>query len=106
VVHPHTTVEQLLSQDQVEHVLALASEALFNAVRHAAATSLALHLTRRNRAVVLLVADDGVGFDTSTRRSGGQGLANMAARARQMKAQFSVTSTPGVGTEVRVEVPV
>jgi PAS domain S-box-containing protein len=101
-----TTVEQLLSQDQVEHVLALASEALFNAVRHAAATSLALHLTRRNRAVVLLVADDGVGFDTSTRRSGGQGLANMAARARQMKAQFSVTSTPGVGTEVRVEVPV
>jgi PAS domain S-box-containing protein len=99
-------VEQLLSQEQVEHIVALASEALFNAVRHASATALGLKLTRQNRRVVLAVSDNGVGFDTSAPTAGGHGLANMAARARQLNAQFALLSTPGGGTEVRVEVPV
>ena len=99
-------VEQLLSQEQVEHVVALASEALFNAVRHASAASLGLRLTRQSRRVVLVVSDDGVGFDTSAPRAAAHGLANMAARARQLNARFALVSTPGGGTDVRVEIPV
>ena len=100
-----TRLESRLSPPQVEHLLALASEALFNAVRHASASTLNLRLIRQNRRVVLSVADDGVGFDTSRRRAGGHGLANMSERARQLGARLTVVSTPGAGTEVRVEVP-
>jgi PAS domain S-box-containing protein len=98
-------LESVLSPEQVDHVLALASEALFNAVRHAGATRLTLRLIRQNRRAVLVVSDDGMGFDTSARRSRGHGLTNMSARARQLHARLGVVSTPGKGTEVRVEVP-
>jgi PAS domain S-box-containing protein len=101
-----TCLEPLMTPEQVEDVLALASEALFNAVRHADASAVALHLTRRNQSAVLVVADDGVGFDTSCRGASGNGLRNMSARARRMQAHFSVTSAPGAGTRVRVEIPV
>jgi PAS domain S-box-containing protein len=97
--------EPLLSQDQVEQLLGLASEALSNALRHAGARCLGVRLSRQRRKVVLAVSDDGVGFDTA-RTTSGQGLANMSARADRLRARLAVVSTPGVGTEVRVEVPV
>ncbi|HEY2594222.1 MAG TPA: GAF domain-containing protein, partial [Chloroflexota bacterium] len=71
-------VEGLLQPDQVEHLLALASEALFNAVRHAGATRLTLKLTRQGQRIVLVIADNGVGFDTPARARSGHGLTNMA----------------------------
>jgi PAS domain S-box-containing protein len=98
-------IETLLSPEQTEQLLGLASEALYNAVRHAGAACLRLHLTRQQHRVVLVVADDGVGFDT-TRASAGHGLANMSARAERLQAHLAVLSAPGAGTEVRVEVPV
>jgi PAS domain S-box-containing protein len=98
-------VEPLLAQEQVEQLLGLASEALYNAVRHAGATCLSLSLSRQQHRVVLVVADDGMGFDT-TRSSVGHGLANMAARAERLQAHLAVVSAQGGGTEVRVEVPV
>jgi PAS domain S-box-containing protein len=99
-------VERVLTPEQVAHLLPLASEALFNAVRHAGATRLTLRLTRHGQRVVLIIADNGVGFDTSAHGSKGRGLSNMATRAVRLQAQLGVVSTPGAGTEVRVEVPV
>ncbi|MGH9195000.1 MAG: sensor histidine kinase, partial [Acidimicrobiia bacterium] len=53
----------------------------------------------------LEVADDGSGFDPSS-RSEGQGLSSMRRRAERLGATFEVSSRPGGGTIVRVKVPV
>jgi len=98
-------IELLLSPQQVDQLLGLASEALYNAVRHSGAACLSLNLIRQQHRVLLVVTDDGVGFDT-TRKSSGHGLANMSARAERLQAHLTVASAPGVGTEVRLEVPV
>jgi signal transduction histidine kinase len=61
----------------------------------------------RNGNVVLSVTDDGRGFDSGTAAEANRrlGLASMRERARSVGARLSVTSTPGAGTTVRLEVP-
>jgi len=96
-------LERLVPSEHVEHLLAIASEAMFNAVRHARPTRVQLQLARSEQAVTLCVRDDGAGFDTARpNRPDAQGLANMLARARQIQGEFNIRSRPGQGTEVRV----
>ena len=65
-------------------VLRIAQEALQNAVRHAGAQHVALHLSAQNGHLALEVADDGVGFDPADPelRSKHLGLTSMEERAR------------------------
>jgi signal transduction histidine kinase len=51
------------------------------------------------------VADDGKGFDPGRKRRRGHGLANMAARARTISAQFTLDSAPDRGTSITIDVP-
>ena len=102
-------LEEPLPRLDGERALAVyhvAQEAVSNVVRHAGATRLRLRLARRGQAAVLEVEDDGVGFDPEAHRDhGGQGLRNMADRARSVHGQLTVDSAPGRGTRVCLEVP-
>lgn len=84
-------------------------ESLANVRKHSKATSVKLSLVRRDGKVSLTVEDDGVGLP-ETPRSRSEfprfGLATMRERAESIGATFSVTSTPGNGTTVRVDAPV
>ncbi|MDO9118982.1 MAG: PAS domain S-box protein [Nitrospira sp.] len=88
-----------------EQLLSIAREALSNSVRHAGATHRSISLTKTDRSIRLRVADDGTGFDPGRKRRRGHGLANMAARARTIGAQFTLDSTPDRGTSVTIDVP-
>lgn len=92
-----------------ETLLRVAEEALHNALRHAAASSVRVGLAAvPGGPVSLSVTDDGTGFDVdlppraAARRLG---LASMRDRARAVGGTLAVTSTPGKGTTVRVTVP-
>jgi signal transduction histidine kinase len=83
----------------------IGQEALNNALKHARARSVAVSLHQDQRAVILEITDDGMGFDLATaRESGGLGLRGMKERAAQLGGQLTVKSEPGAGTSVRVEV--
>jgi len=88
-------------------VLRIAQEALGNALRHAEAERIEVRLENGGGALVLSVADDGVGFDPEGPEVRGQrlGLTSMAERATELGGTLRVTSTPGRGTTVRLEVP-
>lgn len=88
-----------------EQLLNITREALSNSVRHAAAAHRSVALTVTDTHVTLRIADDGTGFDTSRKRRRGHGLANMAARARTIRAQLSLDSAPGHGTCITIAVP-
>jgi signal transduction histidine kinase len=79
---------------------------LANVVRHAAASMVEIRLEVPERAILVEVRDDGVGFDPSAVEGGHHGLVLMAQRVELARGQFAVTSAPGEGTLVRVEVPV
>jgi NarL family two-component system sensor histidine kinase LiaS len=100
------SVEQLVASECIPQLLGIASEATFNAIRHARAPSVAMRLSREAGLLVLVISDDGAGFDTEgSAQSHGQGLANMSERARLMGARLAIVSRAGSGTQVRVDLP-
>jgi two-component system sensor histidine kinase TtrS len=58
----------------------------------------------RRGGVRLLIQDDGAGFDPAACRPG-LGLVGMRERVEGLRGHFSMTSTPGGGTTVSVELP-
>jgi PAS domain S-box-containing protein len=84
----------------------IVQEALTNAIRHASAQSVDVILELFSGKAVVIIEDDGVGFDTAViRKRGHLGLLGMQERAQMMGGNLQVESRPGGGTTVVVEVP-
>jgi signal transduction histidine kinase len=89
-----------------EALFGIAREALNNVLKHAGASRVHVRLHEEEDALRLVVADDGAGFRTdSGGQSRGLGLAGMEERAERLGLRLFVTSRPGDGTTVTVEVP-
>ncbi|MBB2908986.1 signal transduction histidine kinase [Streptosporangium becharense] len=86
-------------------VLRVAQEALHNASRHSGARAVHVRLGCAGGRVVLEVGDDGVGFDVSAAAGRGLGIASMNDRAQALDGSVRVSSEPGRGTLIRMEVP-
>ena len=87
-------------------MLSIAREALANVLRHAAATRATVTVTAADGAVLLEIADDGIGFDaTGPAPEGHHGLANMRRRAASLGGTLHVESGPGAGTRIIVSLP-
>lgn len=83
----------------------IALEALNNVLKHAHARCVTVHVRQMQRAVVIEVDDDGVGFDpAAASTNGGIGLRGITERVAQLGGQVSVQSAPGAGAHLRVEV--
>ncbi|MGQ0695742.1 MAG: PAS domain-containing sensor histidine kinase [Nitrospiraceae bacterium] len=99
-------VLSLITSQQGEHLLNIVRESLSNSMRHAQATHRSVRLDHRGNKIRLVICDDGIGFPARRHRHRGHGLANMAARAKKIRARFTLDSAPGKGTCIMVEVPV
>ncbi|MEA2299940.1 MAG: hypothetical protein QOE44_475 [Solirubrobacteraceae bacterium] len=87
-------------------ILRIAEEALQNALRHAGARRIEVRLGRVESGLVLVVSDDGAGFDPKDPelRSRHLGLTSMQERARRLGGRLEIASTPGAGTRVTLTV--
>jgi signal transduction histidine kinase len=91
-----------LQPDVAEALLRIVREAVTNAGRHAHAGAVTVSLDVAD-AIALEVRDDGDGFDV-TESGAGFGLTSMRERAEAIGGVFTVTSAPGCGTSIRVEI--
>lgn len=83
----------------------VAQEALNNALKHAAATSVEVYIRADDDCVELEVVDDGVGFDPdATGDTGGIGQSSMRERAKKLGGKLDIISAPGEGTRVKLVV--
>ena len=85
----------------------VAQEALRNVARHARASCVSVSLDDEDGGVRMVIADDGIGFDASTKDRVGSrlGIVGMQERVRLVDGRFALESQPGVGTRVDVWVP-
>ena len=84
----------------------IVQEALTNVARHAQATRADVFLKRRGDQIVIIIEDDGQGFDVkSANYSSRLGLLGMRERAEMLDGQLIVESSAEQGTTVYVEVP-
>jgi len=74
-------------------------EALNNVAKHAKASRVDIDLVHEGSTVELRIRDDGMGFNPEQTFAGHYGLSMMRERAEATRAQLSVTSQPGHGTE-------
>jgi signal transduction histidine kinase len=89
------------------HLYRIAQEAVNNAVKHARAKTVKIRLAKNNGALLLEIADDGVGLPKgrSSTRGGGLGLGVMQHRASAIGAELTVDSKRGEGITVRCRLP-
>ncbi|MBI4380336.1 MAG: HAMP domain-containing protein [candidate division NC10 bacterium] len=88
----------------------IAQEALTNVVRHARAANVSVLLERRGNSAILIVEDDGRGFEVESvvgrsRNEGRLGIFGMQERAFRIDGTLTIESSSGGGTTVFVEVP-
>ena len=96
-----------LSASQALHLFKIMQEAVSNCLRHGRAREARVSLKMLKQGVRLSARDDGKGFPVKTalRKQAGHGMANMAARARNIGGSFTVRSKPGGGTSVILDIP-
>jgi two-component system, NarL family, sensor histidine kinase UhpB len=93
-----------LEPDTELAVYRIAQESLTNVARHSQASRVTIAIERGHDSVVLRVADDGRGFDTSRLDQHG-GLRSMRERALLVDGALAIKQGPSGGVEVRLEVP-
>ena len=83
----------------------IVQEALTNVLKHADATRVTVRLRLHEKAVELVVQDNGAGFEPGAVRDGGLGLVGMRERVALLGGRMVVESSDGAGTMLKAEVP-
>ena len=98
-----------LPREQIEQVTRVVQEGLLNALNHAGASQIHVHLHHTERETCITIQDDGHGFDPELPASDNRdhfGLKIMRARAIRIGGQVSITSSPGQGTTIQLSWPI
>jgi len=100
-LHTSGLLDDRLAPDAETTLYRIAQEALTNVAKHSRASSVEIILDRRPDHVLLVVEDDGAGFDPAARTQG-FGLLGMQERAALVGASLQIESSPGQGTSILV----
>ena len=88
----------------------IVQEGVTNIIRHARASRISIRLERVVSDLILLITDDGAGFDARTLRAGAGvltlGLRGMEERAQAVGGTITIDSAPALGTEICARLPI
>lgn len=103
----HQPLDHALDKTAATALYRVVQESLSNIARHAKATRVEVEVTVEEEEVVVMVHDDGMGFDRTAieRAESGLGLLNMRERLLTVQGSCEVESVPGKGTTVSMHVP-
>ncbi len=93
-----------LKKDYELALYRITQELINNVLKHAEAKNVSLQIGQRDEKIILMMEDDGKGFDVSAHKDG-YGLNNLDARTKLMQGTMTIDSQPGKGTSVLVEIP-
>ena len=95
-----------LAEDAEQELFRIVQEALHNCTKHAHPNRVDIRIdTPGGNALLVEIADDGVGFDPDLPRPGHLGLIGMRERTERLGGRFGIDSAPGKPTTVRAELP-
>lgn len=98
-----TTLDQTIAIS----IYRIIQELIGNILRHAAAKTAIVQVSKTDDMIILTVEDDGKGFDPNLlKQSKGIGWTNIQNRIAFLQGKLDVYSTQGKGTSVTIEIPV
>jgi signal transduction histidine kinase len=83
------------------NIYRIIQEAVNNALKHANATNINVHIDKEGATYHIQIEDNGRGFDVQ-RISGGNGVKNMEKRAKEIAGALTISSKIGLGTTIEV----
>jgi PAS domain S-box-containing protein len=107
-LHTSGLLDDRLGSEVETALYRIAQEALNNVAKHSGARRVGVILERRPDCILLILEDDGIGFEPATRQAAapGFGLVGMQERAALVGASLEIESTPGQGTTILVRMAV
>lgn len=95
---------ETITQEVKLNLYRILQEQLRNILKYANATSINVQVNLKNNFICMQIIDNGIGFDKE-KAKGGIGFANMQRRATMFNGKFEVSSSPGNGCKVVIEIP-
>ena len=100
------SVAEIKADKNIENnIFRMTQELLSNTLRHAKAQHIDISFSQTVGTLVLIVKDDGVGFDTTIEKTASQGLKNIKERTLSLGGTVEWQSAPGSGTTVKIMIP-
>jgi signal transduction histidine kinase/streptogramin lyase len=83
-------------------------EMLNNALKHSEAKEITIQLIEHKKTLVLMLEDDGNGFDVEAGilKKNSSGLKNLYSRIELLKGKINIDSTPASGTTISIDIPI
>ncbi len=98
--------ERKIAHNFAGTLLLILQEAVGNAINHGHASHVSVKVVFGRRGLAMLIADNGEGFNPKTaRKEGHYGLSSMERRTYELGGRISITSRPGLGSTVRLSLP-
>lgn len=94
-----------ISREVQRNIFSTVKEAVNNCVKHSGATRILIAARVDREHFVLIISDNGKGFDEQSARKEGNGLRNMKHRIDVTGGVFEIVSGNGVGTQITISVP-
>ena len=107
-LHTSGLLDDRLAPEVETALYRIAQEALNNVAKHSRARRVEVILERRSDCVLLILEDDGVGFEPANSAADrhGFGLVGMQERAALVGASLEIESTPGNGATILVRMAI
>lgn len=87
-------------------IFRIIQELITNVIKHARATEVAIHLTKHDKIINLMVEDNGIGFDISKIKPGDtMGLYSIQKKIENLGGQVTIDSIAGKGTTIIMDIP-
>lgn len=105
IVFPELIEDRDIPAEWRRNIFLVTKEALHNVLKHSQASIVSLKFSIQDKKLMMVVTDNGRGFDVKLKASTGYGLANIRKRVEDCGGTLQITSTIGEGTTLRIEVP-
>ncbi|MBS1811233.1 MAG: hypothetical protein JST84_23925, partial [Acidobacteria bacterium] len=97
------SIDNIFNESEEISVYRIIQESLNNIIKHSNASNAKVKIKRTESQVLMMIEDNGKGFDT-TSASSGLGLVGLKERAQLLNAQLLIDSKPGKGTAIQVAI--
>jgi len=104
VLFHHDDSVEILGSSKKVALFRIVQEQVKNTLKYSQAKNLLIHLNGDDKNVILIIEDDGIGFDPKQTRRG-IGLSNIYERTKFYDGSVSIKTAPGKGCKITVTIP-
>jgi signal transduction histidine kinase len=102
---PEFSGGRLITREACREIFLIIKEAVNNSIKHSKGSKIQLDVIITTSNLIIIVIDDGVGFNLNNLDRPGSGIFNMKSRTENFEGNFLVSTSDSQGAKIRIEVP-